>query len=157
MVYPFCKSVCQYSWRPVLSGRNLGMKICVVQVQLWIADINQQDPVPNCSLVPMSWWLWEGPSWASDFKRSADLTFAHRCSGTPGRAGLSWHYFRMEPCGTGSALGTEGNRKAPVQCSSLVPVSWEFHVGSSEQQWWYYPHSQACLHFSDANYVLALF
>ena len=55
--------------RPVLSGRNLGM-------ESWGTDRNQKDPVPGWSLVPVSWWLWEGPSWARSLKRSDGLTCA---------------------------------------------------------------------------------
>ena len=76
----------------------------VAQGQLWGADRNQKDPVPGCSLVPVSWWLWAGPSWARNLSRSGGLTCAHRCVSTPGRPALSWQYLGMEICGTGWAL-----------------------------------------------------
>jgi hypothetical protein len=44
---------------------------------------NQNDPVPGCSLVPVSCWLWEGPSWARNLNRSTGLTCFYRCVGTP--------------------------------------------------------------------------
>ena len=66
-----------YVWRPVVQG------------QLWYKDRRQKDPVPSCSLVPVSWWLWTGPSWARNLSRNSGLTCAHRCVSTPGRPALS--------------------------------------------------------------------
>jgi hypothetical protein len=78
-----CKPVCQ-AWktstpgRPVLSGRNLGMESCDTGSPLGYKQ-RPEDPVASWSLVPMSWWLCEGPSWAKILKRSTGLTCAHRC------------------------------------------------------------------------------
>ena len=72
------------------------------------------NPVPGCSLVPMSWWLLGGvcPFWDRNLSRSGGLTYAHRCVSTPGREALSQWYLAMKHCGTGSASGADGNQKA---------------------------------------------
>jgi hypothetical protein len=67
-------------WRTVAQGQHQG------------ADRNLKDPVPGCSLVPVSLWLWAGPSWAKKLSRSGDFTCAHRCASTPGRPALSLQY-----------------------------------------------------------------
>jgi hypothetical protein len=83
----------------------------VAQGQLWGADRNWKGPVLICSLVPVSWWLWAGLSWARNLSRSGCLTCTHRCVSTPGNPALSWLYLGMKNCGTVSALATEGNWK----------------------------------------------
>jgi hypothetical protein len=81
--------------------------IAVEQGQLWGTHRNLKDPVLGCSLVPVSWWLWAGLSWARNLTRSGGLTCAHRCASTPGRPVLSQLYFGVDHCGSGSALGWE--------------------------------------------------
>ena len=95
----------------------------VVQGQLWGADRNQKDPVPGCSLVPVSWWLWAGPSWARNLSRSGGLTCAHRCVSTPGRPALSQRNLGLESCGTGSAPGADGNQKLYIIFNLLTNIS----------------------------------
>jgi hypothetical protein len=48
------------------------------------ADGNWKDLVLDCTLVPVSNWLWVGPSWARNLSRSGGLTCAHRSVGTLG-------------------------------------------------------------------------
>lgn len=43
---------------------------------------------------------------------SGSFTCAHRLVHTPGRLALSWPYLGMEPYGTETPLGADGNRKA---------------------------------------------
>jgi hypothetical protein len=81
-------------WRAVAQGQLLG------------ADRNQKDPVPGCSLVPVSWWLWEDPSWARNLSRSGGLTCVYRCVWTPGRLALSRQYLGMS--------GHSGTDQLPV-------------------------------------------
>jgi hypothetical protein len=45
------------------------------------------------------------------WNRSCSLTCAHMLVFTPGRPALSQSYLGIEHCGTGSALGTDGNWK----------------------------------------------
>ena len=71
----------------------------MAQGQLWCADRNQKDPVPDCSFVLVSWWLWAVPSWPRNL-RSGGLTCAHRLVITPGRPGLSMKYLGLESCDT---------------------------------------------------------
>jgi hypothetical protein len=66
-------------------------------------------------VVPMSWWLRDGPSWARNLSRSGGLTCAHRCVSTAGRPTPS--------CDTGLAPGTDGNWKDPVPGCFSVPMS----------------------------------
>ena len=68
------------------------------------ADRNQKDPVLHFSMVPVSCWLWVGPSWTRNLSKTVGLTCAHRCVSTPGRPGFSWKDLGMESGGTGSAL-----------------------------------------------------
>ena len=56
-------------------------------------------------VVPMSWWLRDGPSWARNLSRSGGLTCAHRCVSTSGRPALSQRDSGTESCGTGTAPG----------------------------------------------------
>jgi hypothetical protein len=69
----------------------------------------------------LSWscclWLWLIPP-------------ASPCVSTPGRLVQPWFVDR--------------NRKDPVPGYSLVPVSWGFWVGPSEQKWWSYLCPQVC-------------
>ena len=119
----------------------------MVQGQLWDADRDQKDSVPSWSLVPVSWWLCDGPgpSWARNLKRSVGLTYAHRYVGTSGRPSQSWWYLYVALWHRFSS----GSRRRPEDSCprhSSIPVSWGFRVGSSEQQWLSYLYSQACLH-----------
>jgi hypothetical protein len=81
----------------------------VAQGYLLHADRNQEDHVP--SLVPVSWWLWAGASWARNLNSSAGLMCAYRCVSTSESPVFSQRYLGMEHCGTGSALGADGNWK----------------------------------------------
>ena len=60
------------------SGRIWAWR-AVAQGQLQGEDRNWMDPVPTCSLVPVSWWLRAGSSWARNLSRSDGLIYAHRC------------------------------------------------------------------------------
>ena len=95
---------------------------------------NQKDPVPGCSLVLLSWWLWVGPSWARNLSRSVGLTYAHRCVCTSGRLALFWWYLGMELCDTGSALGTDGNQKAVIQIFKGISLwcEWSYILCTSQ-------------------------
>lgn len=89
---------------PVLSRRNLDMKSCGTGSALG-GDRILKDLFPDCSLVPMSWWLWSGASWVGNWSRSGALTCTHRCFGIPGSLTLPQLYLGMQSCGTGSAPG----------------------------------------------------
>jgi hypothetical protein len=51
------------------------------------------------------------PFWARNLSRSGGLTSALGCVSTVGRPALSQLNLGMESCGTGSALGADGNQK----------------------------------------------
>ena len=93
---------------------------------------NQQVHVLSYSLVLMSWWSWERTCLARNLKRHSGLTCVCRCVGSSERPALSRCYLGIEPCGTGSDLGTDGYWKV-LFSGSLVPVFLGFWVGSSEQ------------------------
>ena len=82
----------------------------VAQGQLQYVDGNWKNPAPGCSYIPVFWWLWVGPSWVRNLSRSDGFTCALRWVSTLGRPSLSQWNLDMESCGTGSALGTDGNR-----------------------------------------------
>jgi hypothetical protein len=65
----------------------------VAQGQLQCETGNRKGPVPCCSLIPVSLWLWEGPSWARNLSRIGGLTCAHTCVSTPERPALSLPVF----------------------------------------------------------------
>jgi hypothetical protein len=90
--------------RPVLSRKYLGMDRCG-SGSAQGADVNWKDPVPSCSLVPVTWWLWVDPSWARNLSRSGVLICALRCISTPGRPALSQWDLCTESCESGSAPG----------------------------------------------------
>ena len=73
----------------------------VTQVQLVSADRNQKDPVLHFSMVPVSCWLWVGPSWTRNLSKTVGLTCVHRCVSTPGSPAFSWQDLGMESGGTG--------------------------------------------------------
>jgi hypothetical protein len=98
MAHPSCKPVCQHSWETSSPLGGIWAWKAVVQCQLRGADGNQKDPVPGCSLVPVSSWLWAGPFWARNLSRSGGPTCAHRCVGSPGRPAISQWYLGMENC-----------------------------------------------------------
>lgn len=77
------------------------MEICA-HGQLRGADRIQNDPFLCCSLVPGSWWLCMGNSWAWNLSRIGGLTCACRCNDTPGRSVLFPQNLDMEHCGRGS-------------------------------------------------------
>ena len=63
----------------------------------------------------------------------------------------------MELCGTGSALGADGNWKDPVPGCSYVSVFCGLQVGPSEQKRWFYLCSQACQHSFETHSLLVVF
>ena len=106
---PSCKSVCQNSLETTFLVIDLGMESCdtgSAPGHRW------KNTVPGCSLVPVSLWLLAGPSWSRYLSRSDVLTCALRCASTPERPTLSQCDLCTESCGTGSAPGIDGNRKA---------------------------------------------
>jgi hypothetical protein len=74
--------------RPVLSRRNLGIDSCVTVSFLRC----RQKPEGSCPQLFLGCYVWKGPSWAKNLKRSSGLTCAYRCVGTPERPALSWRY-----------------------------------------------------------------
>lgn len=90
--------------RQTLSKQELGMEICGTGSAPG-TDGNQKNSVPTCSLVPVPWYLWSGPSWTRNLNKCDSLTFAHRFASTPGRPALSQGYLGIEHCGTGPAPG----------------------------------------------------
>jgi hypothetical protein len=82
--------VCKYSWKTYSLQEEFEYEeLCVEQGQLWVADRNQKDLVPICSLIPVSWWLLEGPSGAKNLNRSGGLACARRCVSSPGSPDLT--------------------------------------------------------------------
>jgi hypothetical protein len=77
----------------------------VAQGQLWGTDGNQKDPVPGCSMVPVSCGLWEGPSWAQYWRSSDGLTCNLKSISNPGRPALSGLDWGADSCSSGLALG----------------------------------------------------
>ena len=75
----------------------------MAQDQLRGTDGNRKYPVPGCSLIPVSWWLWASPSWPRNLNRSGGLTSALKCVSTPGRSFLYGQNLGMESCDIGSA------------------------------------------------------
>jgi hypothetical protein len=128
-----------------------------VHGQVQGAEGNWKNPVPDSSLVLMSWWLWAGPSWVRNLNQTSGLTCAHRCVSTSERPSLSWWYLGMENCGTGSAPGADGNQKDPVPGCFSISMSWRLWAGPSEQKWWSYQCSQVCQHSWETNSLLAVF
>ena len=45
------------------SQGGIWIRRAMAQGQFQGADRNRKDPVPGCSLVLVSWWIWVGPSW----------------------------------------------------------------------------------------------
>ena len=91
----------------------------VVQGQLWGADRKQKNPVPGWSLVPVSWWLWTGFSWARNLKKSGSLNCTHRLACTRGTLALFRHYLGMDTCVRESAPGTDRNPEGSCPRSFL--------------------------------------
>jgi hypothetical protein len=118
-------------WRPLLSGRNLGMESWGTRSTLgcrW--RLEGSCPwllLGSCVLIALG-----GSLLGQEFEQSGGLTCPHRCIDPPRRPDLSWGHLSTECYGTGSALGANGNRKDPAPGSSSVPVSWGFQVGPSE-------------------------
>jgi hypothetical protein len=72
-------------------------------------DIYHKNPVQGCFyriLCPLS--------------RSDSPTCAHRCVSSPGRIILSLQDLVMQSCGTGAALGTDGNWIDPLMIYSYL-------------------------------------
>ena len=57
----------------------------------------------------------------------------------------------------GQLWGTDRNWKDPVPGCSLVPVSWGFRAGHSEQKCWSYLCLQACLHSREISSLPEVF
>jgi hypothetical protein len=89
-----------------ISPGGIWVWTAVAQGQLQGTDGNQKNPVPDCFLVPVFWWLLAGPFCTRNLSRSGDLTCAYRSISTPRRPALSQWYLGMENCSTRSAPGT---------------------------------------------------
>ena len=73
----------------LLEGQISQGGICIfsamAQGQLWDADRNLKDPVSGSSLVPVSRWLWAGPSWAKNLSNIGGVSALLGDQISPGR------------------------------------------------------------------------
>ena len=122
--------------KPVCSGRKLGIKGCGTGS----APGYRKKTEGSCTRLFLGshvQWLWAGPSWPRNLRRSGVLTCVLRCVNSslqadlgygdlcsmyvnpPGRPALSGKDLGMEWCGTGSPPGRDGNQKNLVPGCSI--------------------------------------
>jgi hypothetical protein len=119
VAFPSCKSVCQHSWETSYLQEEFGYGSCGTGSALGY----QKYSFPGCSLFPVSWWLWMGPSWPGNLNRGGGFTCVHRSVSTPGRPALSWRYLHMECCCTWLAPVADWNQKGITSLKQLIHTS----------------------------------